>query len=131
MTPKVFFLKRFRFGGTLAMKIKFSLIAASIGTVLLLTATGAAAQLYRCTGSDGRIVYSDKKCASNEQRQVVKITDNSMDNSNLRSAAAMSSSMSGGGVAVIGNSGSSSSSAAASSSSSTPSSRPARRRCRG
>ncbi|MDR2174161.1 MAG: DUF4124 domain-containing protein [Burkholderiales bacterium] len=116
------------------MKIKFSLISASLGAVLLLTATGAVAQLYRCTGSDGRIAYSDKRCAPNEQRQLVKITDNSMDNSNLRNTAAiqsgLGSSMSGGGVAVVGNSGSSSSSASSSSSSS-PSPRPARRRCRG
>ncbi|MCL2308488.1 MAG: DUF4124 domain-containing protein [Proteobacteria bacterium] len=117
------------------MKTKFALIAASIGTALLLTATGATAQqLYRCTGSDGRVVYSDKKCAPNEQRQVVKITDNSMDNSNLRSAAAMSSSASaqgGGGVAVLGNSSAPSSSASSSSSSPAQPARPARRRCRG
>jgi hypothetical protein len=119
------------------MKMKFSLIAASIGMTLLLAATGATAQLYRCTGSDGRVVYSDQRCAPNEQRQVVKITDNSMDNSNLRNTAAIRSGLDGsmsaqggGNVGVIGNS-RSSSSASSSSSSSSPSSRPARRRCRG
>ncbi|MDR0247139.1 MAG: DUF4124 domain-containing protein [Burkholderiales bacterium] len=110
------------------MKIETTLIAASVGVALLLVVNGAAAQrLYRCTGNDGRVVYSDQKCAPNEQRQVVKIIDNSMDSSGLRNSAATSSGLDGsmsaqggGSVGVIGNS---------SPSSSAPSSRPTRRRC--
>ncbi|MDR2016478.1 MAG: DUF4124 domain-containing protein [Burkholderiales bacterium] len=123
------------------MKKDFALITASIGVALFLTASGAAAaQLYRCTTDDGRIVYSDRKCAPVGQRQVVKITDNSMDNSNLQSTAAIRTGLDsamaaqgGGKVAVIGNSSpsASASSASSSSSSTTQSSRPARRRCGG
>jgi hypothetical protein len=122
------------------MKKEFALITASIGVALFLTASGAVAQLYRCTTDDGRIVYSDRKCAPIEQRQFVKITDNSMDNSNLQSTATIRAGLNGamaaqggGKVAVIGNGGSSApaSSASSSSSSTTQSSRPARRRCGG
>ena len=115
--------------------MKITRITLFVAMASLLAITGASAQqLYRCTGSDGRVVYSDRKCASNEKRQVVKITDNSMDNSNLQSTAAIRASLNsamagqgGGNVVVIGNNSGSS----ASSSSSSSSQRPARRRCGG
>ncbi|MDR0769714.1 MAG: DUF4124 domain-containing protein [Burkholderiales bacterium] len=122
------------------MKKELALITTSIGMVLLLTANSVTAQrMYRCTTNDGRIVYSDQGCASTERSQVVKIIDNSMDNSNLQNTVAAQSGLNsamaaqggGGNVLVIGNSRQSSSSASSSSSSAPPPSRPARRRCGG
>ncbi len=79
--------------------------------VLLLFSVSSMAQVYRCVDDQGKVIYSDSRCGPAKQRTVVKITDNTMDNSNLASEAAirgsLNSSMSasgGGKVYVIGNS---------------------------
>ena len=106
---------------------------------LLFFSTPCAAQLYRCVDDSGKITYSDTRCGPAKQRTVVKITDNTMDNSNLASEAAIRSSLDssmsaagGGRVYVIGNGGGSSQ-ASSSSNQSSPSTRATtvRRRCGG
>lgn len=105
---------------------------------LLFFSTSCAAQLYRCVDDNGKVTYSDIRCGPAKQRTVVKITDNTMDNSNLASEAAIRSSLdssmsaSGGGrVYVIGNSSGSSQASSSNQSSSATRTTTGRRRCGG
>ncbi|MDR1529305.1 MAG: DUF4124 domain-containing protein [Burkholderiales bacterium] len=110
----------------------------SIVIPTLLISAPVMAQLYRCEDDSGKITYSDIKCGKANQRTVLKITDNTMDNSNLSSEAAIRGSLnssiatsgSSGNVYVLGNS-APQSTASSSAASSTSTRTVTRRRCGG
>ena len=47
----------------------------------LLLSGGAAAQVYKCTGADGRVVYSDARCGASGERTEVDVRDNVIETS--------------------------------------------------
>ena len=49
--------------------------------VSLLFSGGAAAQVYKCKGDYGRVVYSDARCGTSEERTDVDVRDNVIETS--------------------------------------------------
>ena len=54
--------------------------AFAVGASLLFSG-GAAAQVYKCKGADGRVVYGDARCGTSEERTEVDVRDNVIETS--------------------------------------------------
>lgn len=60
--------------------IKAAAAAFALGVSLLFSG-GAAAQVYKCKGDYGRVVYSDARCGTSEERTDVDVRDNVIETS--------------------------------------------------
>ena len=55
--------------------------ALALGVSLLFSGGAAVAQVYKCKGADGRVVYSDARCGTSEERTDVDVRDNLIETS--------------------------------------------------
>lgn len=68
--------------GTPQERATFMKAAAALAFgVSLLFSGAAAAQVYNCKGADGRVVYSDARCGTSEERTDVDVRDNVIETS--------------------------------------------------
>jgi hypothetical protein len=58
-----------------ATRLTASLLLTTMAVIIAVTPRIASAEIYKCKGSDGRVVYSDAPCAAQTQQETVRIYD--------------------------------------------------------